>query len=1191
MSLKHSLSLTLLLLLTLNSAAQLYINEILASNSMVNADPASGEYSDWLELYNAGNTAINLDGYYLTDNLNEPGKWQITVNASIPARGYLLIWCDDLGSGLHSNFKLSASGEELALFDPSLRLIDSLSFGPQYSNISYARYPDGVGTWRYYTRPSPASGNSDTGFAGQVDNVPEFLLKGGSYSSPVSVELFTDLGGTIRYTLDGSEPTEESPEYEGPIQISSTKVVRARIFKPNFIPGYTTTSTYFINEDFETRNLPVISIATDPANFWDAEKGIYVQNYYKPEWEYPINLELFENNGSDRAAINERAGIKVNGKNSWELPQKMLGIYFRKQYENGKLDYPLFHDRDRSIFDNFALRVSGSDWSSTFFRDGLFQQACHRYNMDIDNIGFRPCVVYVNGEYLGIHNLREKANEDYIVSNHHLEEGSFDLIENIDGEKGVREAAAGDLIAWNKLWALIQQDLSVQANFDSVAHYFDVDNFSDLIAAQYYFGNTSISNNLMYWKPKEGGKWRWILMDLDRGFVKYEPLSFLAGKKSWPLAQLMADSNYVHSLCTRIADHLFTSFNYLRMSKRINDQKQLIESEMPNQIARWYGTTSGYGNAIPSMDFWNNEVANLKTYAENKPVYMLRDLQNYGFQAAALLSLSSSPAEACSWSFNDMRIDQSRWQGYYPKNLPITLKAVNKPGYTFVAWVETDIEEIIAKGSEWKYLDKGTDEKTAWYDPEFDDGEWKTGQAPLGYDYEDLATSVSYGPDSNKKYITTYFRKTFHLSESTLTNSNFLIKLRRDDGALVYLNGKEIIRTNMPAGEIKYNTLSSTGREDTTYHCYALDASCLVAGDNVLAVEMHQIQNNNNDLFFDLQLLAETTDNSNYLSTSGCYSFTLTEDKSLRAVYQTDGQSLVPETVDSDLTLYKAKSPYLLQGDVTISRHSTLTIEPGVVVLMPPAARFIINGSVQALANSTDSIVFMLNPAYDSRESWGALCFINTTDTSRLSYVTIKDASDGPKLYNCVAAISAYNSNLVLDHMTLTDVDSNPVAARYSSIVLTNSTIHSKVLGDLVNVKYGKAHIENCRFSGNSFPDTDGIDYDEVHNGVIRKVILHDFEGSNCDAIDIGEATKNVKIDSVLIYNISDKGISAGQRSTVIVNSATILNTNLGLGIKDSSWVYVSNSTFFGVATPVACYEKITGRAGGNAYVTHSILS
>ena len=132
MSLKHSLSLTLLLLLTLNSAAQLYINEILASNSMVNADPASGEYSDWLELYNAGNTAINLDGYYLTDNLNEPGKWQITVNASIPARGYLLIWCDDLGSGLHSNFKLSASGEELALFDPSLRLIDSLSFGPQY---------------------------------------------------------------------------------------------------------------------------------------------------------------------------------------------------------------------------------------------------------------------------------------------------------------------------------------------------------------------------------------------------------------------------------------------------------------------------------------------------------------------------------------------------------------------------------------------------------------------------------------------------------------------------------------------------------------------------------------------------------------------------------------------------------------------------------------------------------------------------------------------------------------------------------------------------------------------------------------------------------------------------------------------------------------------------------------------------
>ncbi|MDD3430850.1 MAG: lamin tail domain-containing protein [Bacteroidales bacterium] len=1190
MSFKNKLCLALLVLYSINSSAQLFINEILASNSMVNADPASGEYSDWLELYNAGNTAVNLNGYYLTDNLNEPEKWQISENVNVPARGYLLIWCDDIGSGLHSNFKLSASGEEIGLFDPSLRLIDSLTFGAQFSNISYARYPDGAETWRYYTLPSPALSNGDTGFAGQVDNAPEFLQKGGMYSSPLSVELFTDLGGTIRYTLDGSEPTEESPEYTEPIQISSTKVVRARIFKPNFIPGYTTTSTYFINEDFETRNLPVISIATDSANFWDPDKGIYLQ-YYKPEWEYPINLELFENNGSDRAAVNERAGVKVNGKNSWELPQKMLGIYFRKQYENGKLEYPLFHDRDRNTFDNFALRVSGSDWSSTLFRDGLIQKACHQYNMDIDNIAFRPCIVYVNGEYLGIHNLREKANEDYIVSNHHLEEGSFDLIENIDGEKGVREAAAGDLSAWNKLWALIQQDLSIQANFDSVASYFDIDNFSDLITTQYYTGNTSISNNLMYWKPKEGGKWRWILMDLDRGFIKYEPLSFLAGKKSWPLAQLMTDSNYVQSLCKRIADHLYTGFNYLRMSKRIDYHKELIEAEMPRQLARWYGTTSGYGNAIPSMDFWDNEVAALKTYAEYKPVYMLKDLRNYGISDAALLSLSASPSKACTWEFNNMRIDEAQWLGYYPMNLPITLKAVTKPGYTFMGWIEPGMQEIIAKGSEWKYLDKGSDEKTDWYDPDFDDVEWSTGNSPLGYDFDDIATTVSFGPDNTNKFITTYFRKKFNLSESTLQNSSFVLKMRRDDGAVVYLNGKEIIRTNMPAGEIKYNSLATESRTDTTYHCYPVDASALLWGDNVIAVEMHQVQKSSSDLFFDLQLIAESTDNTDYLSTSDSYTFTLTRDKSLRAVFREDGQSVIPETVSGDLTLYKARSPYLLRGDVTIAPNATLSIEPGVVVMMPPAAKFMINGSMQALGNAGDSIVFMLNPAYDSRQSWGALCFINTTDTSRLSYVSIRDASDGPKLYNCVAAISAYKSNLVLDHLTMTDVDSNPIAARYSDIVLTNSEIRSRVLGDLINVKYGKARIENCRFSGNSFPDTDGIDYDEVQNGVIKNVVIRDFEGSNCDAIDIGEATKNVKIDSVLIYNISDKGISAGQRSTVFVKNASILNTNLGFGIKDSSCVFISNSTFYGVATPVACYEKIVGRAGGNAYVSHSILS
>jgi len=1189
MPFKHVFFAVLLLIQHLSASSQIFINEILASNSTINTDPDYTSYADWIELYNAGETAVNLNGYFLTDNLENPQKWPITADISIPSKGFLLIWCDDNATGIHTNFKLSASGEEIGLYNASQVLIDSLVFGPQYTDISYARYPDGGATWMYYTTPSPISNNDSTGFAGQVDNTPEFMLKGGFYTAPVAVELFTDLGGTIRYTLDGSEPTEESTVYSEAIPISSTTIVRASIFKPGFIPSPVITNSYFINEDFENRPLPVVSIATDPDNFWDASKGIYVQSY-KPDWEIPVNVELFENNGSDRAGFNERAGIKVNGLYSWELPQKMLGVYFRKQYGSSQLEYPLFFDRDRDTFDNLALRASGSDWSYTMFRDGFIQQACHNYNMNLDNMAFRPSIVYVNGEYLGIHNIREKVDEDYIVSNHGYSEGDFDLIENGD------YVESGSLDAWNAYWTLVKKDLSIQANFDSVANYMDVENFSDLIITEVYDGNNSIDHNTMAWKPKTGGKWRWILMDLDRGFFEYDLylLSFYSGQTVWPLADLLENDDYKAYLGTRMANHMYTTYNPLRIKPRIDKHASDIAAEMPRHIARWLGTTSDYGDAIPSIEYWNTEVADLKTYAEGRPIIILNDLQNYGFSAPAELSLAVNPSDAGTWLFNGMDIDQSDWYGHYPKNLAISLKAVNKPGYAFQGWTTSTKQDVIAKKSSWKYLDDGTNQDTAWYTSSYDDSSWDSGNGILGYGLSNITTNLSYGSNSSSKYVTSYFRKSFTLDETTRTSASFLINLLRDDGAVVYINGETIIRSNMPAGNFTYATLASSsinGTAETSYITYAVDPSVFVAGTNIIAVEVHQNTLSSSDLGFDLQLVAEIPDNTGYVSTSSTYDFTLTADKKLTAVYQKSEQSVVPDTIKENTTLYKALSPYLVQGDVFIPSTSTLTIEPGVVLLMPPAAKFMVNGSIQALGTASDSITFKLNPDYDSSNSWGALCFINAPDTTRMSYVTIRDASDGPKAYNCVAAISAFRANLKLDHMTLTDIDSNPIAARYSSIRLTNSNIHSDVLGDLVNIKYGKGYTENCQLTGNSNPDTDGIDYDEVPNGIIKNVRIHDFEGSNSDAVDIGEQAINVQIDSVLIYNITDKGISAGQRSTVFVKDATIINCTLGFGVKDSSDVSISNATFYGVCIPVASYEKNLGKAGGNIIVTNSILS
>jgi len=1183
---KSLLTFALIVFLAPVSFSQIYINEFLASNVTVNSDPEYGANSDWVELYNAGDMAVDLNGYYLTDDSSTPNKWQVSQSFLIPSKGYILIWADGAATGLHANFKLSASGEHLALYNPTLTLVDSLNYDVQNLDISFGRSTDGAVTWSYFQSPTPGAENNSVTYTGKTSNFPRFVQKGGLYQSGMIVEMLNDLGGTMRYTIDGSDPTATSTIYTSGILVTKTTIIRARVFKDGEIPGPVVTQSYFINEGSVGQKLPVVSIATNPENFWDPEKGIYVQDF-KPEWEIPVNIELFENDGSNEAAFNLAAGIKVNGLYSWQLPQKMLGVYFKKQYGETSLPYQLFYDRNRKSFKDFALRASGNDWSKTLFRDGLVQQASNNYNMKLDNMGFRPSVVYVNGQYMGIHNMREKVDEDYIVSNHDLDKDSIDMIENEEF------AEAGDLEAYTAFKTLYFNDLTIQENFDAVAAEMDIENFTDLICTEMYASNYSIDHNVMAWKPKGSGKWKWVLMDLDRGFENAggNLVPFYLKQVVWPFSQLMTNPGYKAYFGTRLANHLYTTFNPIRMDKRIDYHKSLIEAEIPNHVERWLGTTSSYGNAMPSVTFWNNEVAKLKTFADARPNNLLTNLMNYGFSAPAQLSLSVKPSIAGEILFNGMTVPQTTWSGSYPKDLGITLTALDKPGFAFKGWATSTSQVVVAKKSTWKYMDDGTNQNTDWFATDFKDDFWQSGAGILGYG-DSPETTVSYGPSGSNKYTTTYFRTSFTLTEEQKSNGSFMISLLRDDGAVVYLNGQEILRSNMPAGTIAYNSFASTnadGAEEDTYYNYVVDPSKFVAGTNIIAVEVHQRNLTSSDISFDLELIAQMPNTSNLVSTERNYSLTLTGHESLIAVYESRGQNIVADTLTQNTTFYKAQSPYILRGDVVVPANVTLTIEPGVDVLMAPKANLMVYGSMKAIGTAQDTIYFKLNPDYTG-QSWGALCFLNATDSIRMSYVTLQDASKGPVPVRDVAAISAFKSNLLLDHMTVVSIDFDPIISRYGSVSLMNSTLHSGVIGNLINVKNGKARIENCIMEGNNFPDTDAIDYDDVDNGVIKNVVIRNFGGSNSDAIDLGESM-NVRIDSLLIYNIYDKGISIGARTTVYIKDVTIMNTNLGFGVKDSSTVFADACTFYSVGTPIANYEKVVGRAGGNLFLTNSILS
>ncbi len=1192
MRFSHITAKLVFVIIVINSLAcsifgQIIINEFQASNSSTIEDSLYLESSDWVELFNTSSTPFNLGGFYLTDNLGNSNKWEFPAGTTIPPKGYLLIWTDGMDQSLHTSFKLSQLGEEIGLFSPNLDLMDSVSYPLQKSDISCGRISDGDDIWGYFPVPTPGASNNTVSYEGWVDHVPEFSVLGGLFNAPFQVSLSTPFEGIIRYTLDGSEPSDASPIFETPISINSTRIIRSRIFIPDKIPGTIVTHSYFLNEDFETRHLPIISIATNPANFWDTNQGIYVQDF-KPDWEVPINIELFENDGSDRASFNELAGTKVNGLYSWQLPQKMLGIYFRKKYGNNKLKYPLFDDRDRSSFNSFALRASGSDWSYTLFRDGLAQRLTN-LNMENDMQGFRPCIVYVNGEYLGVHNIRSKVDEDFIAQNHSLEPGSFDMVEYED------YAEAGDLNAYTSFKELLSGDLSIQSNYERVDAEMDIENFTDFMITEIAVRNTSITHNVMAWKPKEGGKWKWILMDLDRGFFSAGSrlLDYYIDEDVVPLKKLLENEDYKNYFGRRLADQLYTSFNYERVSQLVNEHQTWIENEIPYHIDRWQGTTSSYGDAIPSVDYWYQEVCELKEFAKIRPQAVLSDLQSLGFDEPANLSLSVYPARGGIIYMNSLIVPGESWLGAYPKNQPIELEAKNKPGYRFTGWREAAPKSLISKNSSWKYKDNGSDPGNDWHEVTYSDADWSVGAGELGYGDGDEQTVISYGGDANNKYITSYFRKTFEISPEESLPTYLQLNLLCDDGAIVYLNGQEVLRSNMGCGSISSSSLavSSIGSSaESVYIPYKINSAYLLEGQNLIAVEIHQASSNSSDLSFDLELIGYEPATSGFISTNAHYTITLSDDRNLIACYEENGQCILPELITEDLTLSKYCSPYVAQTDVTIATGAVLTIDEGVEIWMPANANIFVHGSIQAAGSENERILIRANPEY-SENSWGALCFDHSDGPSSLTYMTIEDASEGPVPYRDVAAISSFYSGLFLDHLIIENVNRNPISARYSDISLTNSQLHSSVTGDLINVKYGHATISNCRFEGNNQPDTDAIDYDGIENGVVRNSIIYNFFGLNSDAIDIGEKTENTRIDSLWVYNITDKGISVGQQSTVSIENSVFTNCNLGLGLKDSCRVVVDRCTFYGNATAVACFEKNPGSAGGNILLQNSILS
>jgi hypothetical protein len=242
------------------AAVPLLLNEIVASNSRLNKDP-QGQFEDWIELYNTSAAPFNTAGLYLTDDVATPMKWRIPADrptlTTVPARGYLLIWADgDTGSsGLHAGFRLSADGDQVALFATDGRtLVDSVEFGEQTANVSYGRDPAAGNEWRFFAVATPGTANVGA-YLGAVADL-QFSYERGFYTQPLAVAITTETpGATIYYTVDGSPPFDSQRRittgrlYAGPMAVTTTTCLRAIAIKADWMPSRTVTHTYLFLDD------------------------------------------------------------------------------------------------------------------------------------------------------------------------------------------------------------------------------------------------------------------------------------------------------------------------------------------------------------------------------------------------------------------------------------------------------------------------------------------------------------------------------------------------------------------------------------------------------------------------------------------------------------------------------------------------------------------------------------------------------------------------------------------------------------------------------------------------------------------------------------------------------------------------------------------------------------------------------
>ena len=571
---------------SLSCDSSLIINEAQVYN--LNLAPVNKEYYDWVELKNNSGDTIVLSDYYISDDRDDYLRYRLPEVELGPGE-FILLYCtaEALPEGYYAaGFELNSENEQLYLATAEGELLDSVSLKDIPYLGSFGRMA-GENGWFYFSSPSPGSENS--GGQRRVAEKPLSLTADGVYNGIEGMYVELSASGTIRYTLDGSTPTAESPEYTGPIYIDKTTVIRAVNFEEGALPSRTLSLSYIINEN---HSLPVLSLLTDsPAEFdtmYNAkQKGV----------ELPASLSLYEQEGSFTIGC----GVSMHGETSLVLPKKNMSVRFRGAYGQSTLNYDIY-DGGVTEFTNLLLR-SGQDFPISIIRNELSQELCAQATDKVINQRSIYCILYINGEYSGIYSLKEKANEQLYAG---IAGVSRDSVEVLEANVSQGSDFYKDVVEFCRF-----NDMSLEENYSHFCHMFDIDSVIDWLILEGYCANTDLtSGNVRYCRSTENdGKWRLMFYDLDASFstpasVFMNVLSEYAQQNrqfASFMVPLMDNGEFKDRFLSRAAELMGSVLTVENVMGEIDRLCAIVAPEVERDYARFGGTAADWEWSVEQL--------------------------------------------------------------------------------------------------------------------------------------------------------------------------------------------------------------------------------------------------------------------------------------------------------------------------------------------------------------------------------------------------------------------------------------------------------------------------------------------------------------------------------------------------------------------------------------------------------------